>query len=124
MKKMGILYICTGPYVLFWEDFYKSFEKNFLPNTKKQYYVFTDTDKIYGEGNENITKYSLKNLPWPLITLFRFDTFLSIKEDLLVCDYLMFSNANMVCSTLITEEEFLPQKNEGTFIFYRTSWIL
>ena len=118
MKKMGILYICTGPYVLFWEDFYKSFEKNFLPNTKKQYYVFTDADKIYGEGNENITKYNLKNLPWPLTTLFRFDTFLSIKDDLLDCDYLMFSNANMVCSALVTEEEFLPQKNKNETLFF------
>lgn len=34
-KSIGILYICTGPYYLFWEDFYNSCEKNFLPNYEK-----------------------------------------------------------------------------------------
>ena len=28
VQKIGVLYICTGPYYLFWEDFYKSFEEN------------------------------------------------------------------------------------------------
>ena len=34
-KSIGVLYICTGPYVLFWKDFFESFEKNFLPNIEK-----------------------------------------------------------------------------------------
>ena len=29
-KSIGILYLCTGQYKLFWEDYYKSFEKIFL----------------------------------------------------------------------------------------------
>ena len=32
MCKLGILYICTGKYDIFWEDFYKSCEKYFLPH--------------------------------------------------------------------------------------------
>ena len=41
-KSIGILYICTGKYIAFWESFYESFEKNFLSDTIKNYYIFTD----------------------------------------------------------------------------------
>ena len=37
MKSIGILYICTGPYYLFWEDFFKSFEAKFLTDYEKKY---------------------------------------------------------------------------------------
>lgn len=49
--KVGILYICTGKYIVFWEEFYKSCQKYFLSDSEcvKQYYVFTDVDKIYQE---------------------------------------------------------------------------
>lgn len=116
-KTIGILYICTGPYYLFWEDFYKSFEEKFLPGFAKKYYVFTDAPKIFGETNSNVYKYNLQPQPWPLITLLRFSTFLTIEDELRKCDYLMFSNANIVCDELITEAEFLPSKEKKQNIF-------
>lgn len=119
-KTIGILYICTGPYILFWEDFYKSFEKKFLPNIEKKYYVFTDSKDIYGLENENVNRYDLSAQPWPLITLLRFSTFLSIEEEIEKCDYLMFSNANIVCDTLITQEEFLPREDLQEELFVTT----
>lgn len=111
-KSIGILYICTGPYVLFWKDFYELFEKNFLPSYEKRYYVFTDAEEIFAENNLNVKKIAIEPMPWPLITLFRFSTFLKIEDELNKCDYLMFSNANMICNEIITPEEFLPRKNE------------
>lgn len=111
-KSIGILYICTGPYVLFWKDFYESFEKYFLPGYEKRYYVFTDADEIFAENDRNVKKIKIEPMPWPLITLFRFSTFLKEENELKKCDYLMFSNANMVCNEIITPEEFLPRKNE------------
>lgn len=110
-RSIGILYICTGPYKLFWKDFYESFEKYFLPETEKRYFVFTDSRKeeIYGFENESKIKIvHIENMPWPLVTLFRFDTFLKIEEELKKCDYLLFSNANMICNKKISEKEFLP----------------
>lgn len=109
-KSIGILYICTGPYVLFWKDFYESFEKNFLPGYEKRYYVFTDAEEIFAENNLNVKKIEIEPMPWPLITLFRFSTFLKIEDELKKCDYLMFSNANMICNEIITPEEFLQEK--------------
>ena len=60
-KTIGILYICTGPYVLFWQDFFESFEKFFLPELEKKYYVFTDADCIYAEEQDNVRKKYIEN---------------------------------------------------------------
>lgn len=117
MKTIGILYICTGPYYLFWEDFYNSFEKKFLPDFKKRYFVFTDAKNIYKENADNVELYNLQPQPWPLVTLLRFSTFLSIEDKLRECDYLMFSNANIVCEQLIRAEELLPRIEQGENLF-------
>ena len=117
-KTIGILYICTGPYSLFWKDFYESFEKYFLPNCEKKYFVFTDSDSLYGEDKKNVFRFSLEAQPWPLITLLRFNTFLRIEDKLKECSYVMFSNANIVCNTEISEDEFLPRENMGEKLFF------
>lgn len=109
---IGILYICTGPYALFWKEFYESFEKKFLLGLQKKYYVFTDADEIFAEESQYVKRIEIEPQPWPLITLFRFSTFLKIEDELKKCDYLMFSNANMICNDNITPDEFLPRKNE------------
>lgn len=54
--RIGILYIATGRYYVFWEDFYKSAEKYFLPNLEKQYFIFSDYENtFFGEENGNIS---------------------------------------------------------------------
>ena len=113
-KSIGILYICTGPYSLFWDDFYSTFEKHFLKNTQKKYFVFTDSEEI--EQSERIKVIKITNQPWPLITLLRFRTFLTVEEDLAQCDYIMFSNANIICDMDIKEEAFLPQGKDQIFV--------
>lgn len=117
MKSIGILYICTGPYHLFWEDFYNTFEKYFLKGIEKRYFVFTDAAHIYKEDNSNVMKYELQSQPWPLVTLLRFSTFLTAEEQLAKCDYLLFSNANIVCEKLIDPSEILPRENLGESLF-------
>lgn len=108
MCKLGILYICTGKYDIFWEGFYKSCEKYFLPGCEKYYYVFTDAKEIYAEGeNSRITKVYQENLGWPYNTLKRFSMFKSIEDKLVGYDYLFFMNANIQFIKEITED-FLP----------------
>ena len=46
MKTLAILYICTGPYAVFWHDFYPNFKANFLPDCDRTFYVFTDAAHI------------------------------------------------------------------------------
>lgn len=112
MKRIGILYLCTGPYVAFWKEFFESFERNFLPDTEKHYYVFTDSEHIDYEDIDRVNRYFLEPQPWPLVTLLRFQTFLRIEGELNQNDFLMFSNANMACISTVFENEFLPDSKQ------------
>lgn len=84
---------------------------------EKEYYVFTDAEKIYGEGLRNVHKFDLNPQPWPLVTLLRFDTFLSIESELEKCDYLMFSNANMVCNEKVYFDDMFPRTENDESLF-------
>lgn len=118
-KSIGILYICTGSYKVFWKNFYDSFQKYFLPGYEKHYYVFTDCEELDEEKNKEVVHcYKIDDQPWPLITLLRFRTFLKVEEELKRHQFLMFSNANMICCDYIYVEEFLPDINKGEKLFF------
>ena len=107
--KIGILYICTGKYSIFWKDFYLSMEKNFLKNSEKYYFVFTDNSKIdFEEEDPKIHRIYQEDLGWPNNTLMRFHIFLKQEKELKNMDYLFFFNANLLVEKEITENEFLP----------------
>ena len=119
-KSIGILYICTGKYFKFWQDFFESMEEKFLPNTQKNYYVFTDQDDIYGTDKcSRIHIVHIMPLPWPLISLLRFNYFLRIENEIKQNDYLMFSNANIICESQVNEDEFLPDKVDMGMAFVK-----
>ena len=65
MPKIGMLYLCTGKYTVFWPEFYHSFEANFLPGCDKEYFVFTDADHIEGEENPRVHRLCQEAYDWP-----------------------------------------------------------
>lgn len=111
--KVAILYIATKRYVTFWEDFYRSCEKYFLPNAQKTYFLFTDAKQI--EALENVKKIPHKFLGWPQETLFRFQTFLTQKKELEKFDYIYFINGTMAPRRLIGNEIF-PSQEQGLMV--------
>ena len=106
MRKIAILYICTGQYDVFWKDFFISYEKRFLSKCEKHYYVFTDSKNLYRRDHERVHVVFQKSLGWPNNTLMRYHMFDRIKEDLYQYDQIFFMNANCLCVDDITEEEF------------------
>lgn len=110
---IGILYICTGKYVVFWEQFFLSVEKNFLPNHKKKYFVFTDASEIYGEENSCVEKIYQENLGWPYNTLLRFEIFEKVESQLKECSHVFFLNANMQVVDTVGDEILPDQSNDG-----------
>ena len=114
---IGILYICTGKYVIFWKNFFESCEKYFFPGHEKKYYVFTDAKSIYGDRTHiNIFKQRQKNLGWPLNTLMRFNMFTCVKDELLAqTDYCFFFNANAEIKSRIGHE-ILPEIKENFLV--------
>ena len=91
--KIAMLYICTGQYVVFWNDFYESFQSQFLPGCRKEYFVFTDKEDLCKKDNVHLIL--IPHRDWPYNTLMRFEFFLKVKEDLSMFDFIFFFNANM-----------------------------
>ena len=106
--KVAILYISTGKYIVFWDEFYTSSEKYFLPQSSKEYFVFTDSETIPHQEGNNVHIIPHKQLGWPYDTLMRFHVFSQIEDQLKSFDYVFFFNANMLFVSPVTEEEFLP----------------
>lgn len=110
---IGILYICTGKYDKFFKGFYESCERNFLTDSKKIYYVWTDS---YSEIFEkpNVVKFEQPKLGWPYDTMMRYSMFNKRESRLVENDYLFFFNANMIVDKIIGEE-IIPQE-ENSFL--------
>ena len=113
MRTVAMLYICTGKYRVFWPDFYKTFAKNFLPTCHKEFFVFTDAPAIEFEREPGVHRLAQEAYDWPYSTLKRFTIFLQAEAALQKFDYIFFSNANLLCSKTVTEEEFLPRAARG-----------
>lgn len=112
MNKVAILYIATDKYIVFWEDFYKSYEKYFLNNSEIHYYVFTDAEDILFQDDDRVHVKKIKHMEWPYGTLMRYHIFLNIESELEQYDYLCFMNANCICVSPISEKDFLPKEKD------------
>ena len=110
MKKVGIFYICTGKYTVFWDGFYQSAEKFLLPEFEKHYFVFTDGE-INSYENPFVKIIEQERLGWPFDTLYRFKMFLKIEDQLQDMDYLYFFNSNLVILQTIGTE-ILPDEHD------------
>lgn len=92
--KIAIIYICTGKYDVFWDDFYKSSEKYFYPEIEKHYFVFTDSKRMIELKEMNVHPYYQCKSGWPYDTLLRFNWICTIQDILTTYDYCYFCNAN------------------------------
>lgn len=91
--KIALLYICTGRYNQFFNGFYKSCEKNFLSDSNKHYFIWTD-DLHLADGLTNVTIFYKQCAGFPADSLFRFEMFLQAENELVKYDYIYFFNAN------------------------------
>lgn len=110
MKKIGILYICTGEYWKFWENFYKTCEENFLIEEEKHYFVFTDNEVLLNIKNERIHPIFQEKMQWPYPTLYRYKIFIKNKDYFKDMDYLIFCNANLLFSEKISKNDIFANK--------------
>ena len=109
MMKIGILYIATGNYSCFWSEFYRSAEQFLFSDEEKHYFVFTDSTEIKGD---NVTIVRRECQGFPADSLFRFEMFLSIKDQLEKMDYLYFFNSNVVFTDK-TGDELVPEASHN-----------
>lgn len=108
--RTAILYICTGQYNQFFADFYKSCERYLLKGLcELEYFVWTDDLKLCDA--ENVHLIEKKCAGFPADSLFRFEMFLQVKEQLRNFDYIYFFNANAEFVEPVGTE-ILPDKSE------------
>lgn len=101
--KIAILYICTGKYNQFFSSFYESCEKYFLTAYRKHYFVWTDDEHI-ADGHMNVSIIHKECAGFPADSLFRFELFLQIENDLKQYEYIYFIQANAQFLQLVGEE--------------------
>jgi len=120
MKTIGIFYICTGRYNIFWEGFFESSEKFFLAKSgyDKHYFVFTDASTLPYEDNHRVRKIYQEQLEWPHITLSRFKIFQKALPELSNVHYIYFFNANMVFVNHVGTEILPEMRQEYTFLLH------
>jgi hypothetical protein len=107
--KIGIIFIATGKYYIFTKDLVESFEKFFLPNHEKKYFVFTDNNDPDVKG-DNIHYIIKEKEEWPFDSLNRFKNIYENKDLFSDIDFIFFTNANMKALQLINDE-ILPDEN-------------
>lgn len=108
--KVALLYIGIGKYSCFWDGFYSSCERYFLPGAEKHYFFVSDSKQSKGE---NVTTIYQQDLGWPCNTWHRFMFFLRCKEQLKEFDYIFFCNGNTQFKKPVTAEEIIPTTGEG-----------
>lgn len=106
--KVAIIFIGTAKYIDFLPLYYQECEENFLVNTQKTYFVFTDGE--ISDPPENVKIYYQEHLSWPYITLKRFEIINKANEDLYNFDWVVFMDADTLVVDKITEEEFFSEK--------------
>ncbi len=111
---IAILYIATNRYTVFWDDFYSSMEKNFLPEYPKHYFFFTDDKDLVVP--DNVTKVLIGPLKFPFVSLMRWAFFDSIKDLLSQYDYIYFLNGNAEVIRPV-HDEILPTKEQEGLMF-------
>ena len=119
-KKVAILYISTGKYIVFWKKFYQAMEKYFLPRHEKTYFLFTDHDFVKVE--KNVVKIHQDQLPWPYVTLKRFHFFDKIEKQLKEYDYIYFLNGTMLPIAEVNEEIFPTEEQEIMVTLHPGYW--
>ena len=109
MKKVAILYIALGRYIVFWRDFYESVMKN-LGSCEKHFFVWTDNTDFEYCNADNVTVIPAKKMGWPYDSLMRFEMFLGCEKELKKYDYIYFFNANMQLVGPVDLSEIAPRE--------------
>lgn len=120
--KIAVMYICTGKYERFWDEFYRTSEKYFYPDAEKHYFVFTESKRIMSMAYSNVTCIYQVKTGWPYDTLLRFHWFAMVQDKIKDYDYCYYCNANSVFVKKVTPEIIpLPDEDKSIILWCHTA---
>ena len=118
-KRIAIFSIFTGNYSVFYKQFLKSLELQFLVECDKHFFVCTDKkQENYKFAKNKATQYMIDDMPFPYITLLRYKIFNEhINNAIDDYDYVFFVNSNARCLTQINCSD-INLENDYTFTLH------
>ena len=96
MKKIAFLIIGTGKYLQMAQKCADSIQEHlYIKDSIVTPYIFTDNVEAVQHGSMAYEVRFCPHLPWPLITLLRYELFWKFREELADFDYLYYIDADM-----------------------------
>jgi len=105
-EKVAILFIGTNRYIYFFPNYYNSLKKLFLPNTPKDFFVFTDQNFDFIRNKKNVIIIPIKHENFPFINLRKFKFINKAKRKLKKYSHIVYIDADMYASSFMFENEF------------------
>lgn len=104
---VAIIFIGTGKYIDYFQEYYSAIKNLFLPSTRKAFFVFTDQMNHYSLLNKkDIHSYYIEPLDFPFPLLFKYKYINQIASRLESYSHMVYMDADMRVNSLITEREF------------------
>lgn len=120
--KIAVMYICTGKYEKFWDEFYRTSEEFFYPGVAKHYFVFTESFRIMEQEHDNVSYIYQKKSGWPYDTLLRFHWFAMVQDQIEPFDFCYYCNANSVFVRTVTPEVIpFPTQDKPLILWCHTA---
>jgi hypothetical protein len=92
---IGVVWLGTGPYSQFFQDFHSSIFLHFVPGAPKQIIAFTDEPSISDTRQDTVAVFT-NHEPWPFSSMNRFRYLNDASHVLSAFDYVFFFQANAV----------------------------
>lgn len=106
-EKIAIIFMGSQDYVKFFPRFYSTINQNFLPETEKDFFAFTDQiDYDYFKDKDNVKIIQVKYGGPAVMTLSKFKFIASIAEKLKDYSHVVYIDSDMYAKDITTEEEF------------------
>jgi hypothetical protein len=123
---IGVIYMATGLYNMFWKRFYFSCEMYLCPEIKKSYFVFSDDETILSLNLPNVMFIKYEDRGWLMNVTSKSECILSIEQNLKKMDYIFYFNANIEIQKPVYSQEILPSESENylsalSFHIYRSA---
>jgi FkbM family methyltransferase len=110
-QNIAVIFIGLGKYSLFYDRFYESIQENFLPDTKKQFFIFSDEDFLVRgrvadySDDETFIKTGTFNSARD-IKLHKFHFIKSAWDKIKEYEYVVYFDADNLVRQPIKEEDF------------------
>jgi hypothetical protein len=120
-QNIAILFIGLDKYSLYYDRFYKSVEKNFLPDASKHFFIFSDEEFLIENDNETFIKTESYDTPRD-IKLHKFHFIKSAWNKIKKYDYVFYFDADNVVRGKINYEDLFDHDKSLIGVVHPWAW--